>query len=214
MPFKKPAKKLVEVAEVEVELAAMKEPVLSILKSSEPAELVKERNLPVKEGVEEALIKVPVVPVAFTWKRAVKSSEAVVVAPTTKDFREEEVAERKSPLTESSKVLPKPAPVLKSVPQPNKPEVQVNLPEVESQVARLAPLKEAVKRLEEEAVVEKKLVVVAEVVVELPVTKRSLPRVTNPLLPMILRAEVVVVASPATVVVAKYRLPPAFRNVH
>ena len=66
LPVKLPEKREVEVAEVVVELAASKEPVLSTRKSSEPAELVKERNLPVKEGVEEALIKVPVVPVAFT----------------------------------------------------------------------------------------------------------------------------------------------------
>ena len=70
-------KKLVEVAEVEVELMAVKfckvveavvcrAPVESILKSSVPTELVRERNLPVKETVEEALMRVPVVPVALT----------------------------------------------------------------------------------------------------------------------------------------------------
>ena len=49
-------------------------------------ESVKERNLPEKVGVEEALNRMPVVPVAFTWKSALLSREAVVVAPTTKDL--------------------------------------------------------------------------------------------------------------------------------
>ena len=35
-----------------------------------------------------------------------------------------------------------------------------------------------------------------------------------PVLPLIVKAEVEVVAVPCTVVVAKYRLPPAFLNVH
>ena len=81
-----------------------------ILKSSVPAEFKKERNLPVKLTVEEALIKVPVVPVAFTWKSAERSRDAVVVAPTTNDLYGAEVAERKSSATESSRVLPKEAP--------------------------------------------------------------------------------------------------------
>ncbi len=40
------------------------------------------------------------------------------------------------------------------------------------------------------------------------------PIPTFPLEPMIVRADVEVVAVPATVVVAKYRLPPAFLNAH
>ena len=90
-------KKLVEVAEVEVEFRAVKfwrvvearvwrAPVESILKSSEPAALLKVRNLPLKPVVEEAEIKLPVVEVAFTWKREDKFSDAVVVAPTTNDL--------------------------------------------------------------------------------------------------------------------------------
>lgn len=114
------------------------------------------------------MIKVPVVPVAFTWKRADLSSEAVVVAPITKDFSGEEVAERKSPATESSRVLPKPAPV-SSVSQPKSPPDQVRTLFV-WQVVNPAPLREAVKRLVDEAVVAKKLVEVALVEVEfLPV---------------------------------------------
>ena len=51
---------------VEVEFAAMKEPVLSIVKSEVPAAFLNFRKLPVKPVVEEAVIRVPVVPVAFT----------------------------------------------------------------------------------------------------------------------------------------------------
>ena len=40
------------------------------------------------------------------------------------------------------------------------------------------------------------------------------PIPTLPLEPMIVRADVEVVAVPATVVVARYRLPPAFLNAH
>ena len=47
------------------------------------------------------------------------------------------------------------------------------------------------------------MVVVAEVVVELPVTIKSFPIVTRPDEPMMLSALVDVVAVPATVVVAK-----------
>ena len=47
------------------------------------------------------------------------------------------------------------------------------------------------------------MVVVAEVVVELPVTIKSFPIVTRPDEPMMLSALVDVVAAPATVVVAK-----------
>lgn len=173
-------KKLVEVALVEVEFRAVKfcrvveavawsAPVSSILNSSVPAALVKERNLPVKLVVEEALIKVPVVPVAFTWKRAERSREAVVVAPTTKDLSGEEVAERKSPATESSRVLPKVLPV-SSVSHPNVPPAQVKTLLV-WQVANPAPLNKAVKRLVELAVVEKRLVVVALVVVALALVR-------------------------------------------
>ncbi len=71
------AKKLVVVAEVVVELRAVKfwrvveavvckAPVESILNNSVPAALLKVRNLPSKEVVEEAEIKFPVVPVALT----------------------------------------------------------------------------------------------------------------------------------------------------
>lgn len=70
-------KTVVEVALVEVALREVKfwrvveacvwrAPVSSILNNSVPIELVKERNLPAKEAVEEALINMPVVPVAFT----------------------------------------------------------------------------------------------------------------------------------------------------
>lgn len=52
-------------------------------------------------------------------------------------------------------------------------------------------------------VVAKRSVDVASVEVELPVTRRSLPIVTRPLDPVIVSAEVDVVAVPATVVVAK-----------
>ena len=71
------AKRFVVVAEDEVELTAVKfwrvedenavkPPRESILMSSAPVESVKERNLPVKEGVDDALKRVPVVPVALT----------------------------------------------------------------------------------------------------------------------------------------------------
>ena len=86
LPEKTEAKRLVVVALVEVELAARKEPVESMRNSSVPASLVKLKNLPVKLLVEEALMRMPVVPVAFTWKRADLSRERVVVAPTTKDL--------------------------------------------------------------------------------------------------------------------------------
>ena len=104
-----------------------------------------------------------------------------MVAPTTNDLYGEEVAERKSPATESSKVLPKVAPV-SSTSQPNVPPAQVKTL-FDWQVERPAPLKRAVKRLVEEAVVLKKLVEVALELVELtavkfwrvvePTTKRS-----------------------------------------
>ena len=68
------------------EAVVRKPPSLLILKSSVPAELTKLKNLPIKLGVDEALMRVPVVPVAFTWKRADLSREAVVVAPTTNDL--------------------------------------------------------------------------------------------------------------------------------
>ena len=68
-------------------------PVLSILKSSVPAALLKERNLPLKPVVEEAEIKLPVVEVALTWNKELVLSEAVVVAPMATDLVE--VAERK-----------------------------------------------------------------------------------------------------------------------
>ena len=171
LPVKRFEKKLVEVALVEVELAAIKEPVLSMVKRAVPAALRNFKKLPVKEGVEEALIKVPVVPVAFTWKRAERSSEAVVVAPTTKDFSRDEVAERKSPEAISSRAWPKPAEPLSSASQPKSPPDQVRTL-FEVQEDNPAPLKLAVKRLEEEAVVEKREVVVAEVVVLFPVIKR------------------------------------------
>ena len=147
-----------------VEAVVCKAPVESILKSSVPRALVKERNLPAKLVVEEATIKLPVVPVAFTWNKADLSSEAVVVAPTTKDLKGEDVAERKSPETESSSVLPKEAPE-SSASQPKVPPAQVKTLSV-WQVESPAPLKEAVNKLEEEAVVEKKLVGVALVEVD------------------------------------------------
>src|SRR3990167_5927252 len=40
------------------------------------------------------------------------------------------------------------------------------------------------------------------------------PMPTLPVLPIIVKAEVEVVAAPATVVVAKYKFPPAFLNAH
>jgi len=92
-----------------------------------------------------------------------------VVAPTTNDFKALEVAERKSPLATSSRAWPKEAP--SSASQPKSPPDQVRTL-FEVQEARPAPLKVAVKSLEEEAVVEKKLVVVALVVVEFPVIVR------------------------------------------
>ena len=49
-----------------VEAVVCKAPVESILINSVPAALLKLRNLPPKEVVEEAEIKLPVVPVAFT----------------------------------------------------------------------------------------------------------------------------------------------------
>ena len=163
------------------EAVVCKAPVESILKSSVPAALTNLKKLPAKPVVEDAEIKLPVVPVAFTWNKAERSSEAVVVAPTTNDLKGEEVAERKSPETESSSVLPKEAPE-SSVSQPKVPPAQVKTLSV-WQVARPAPLKEAVNKLEEEAVVEKKLVEVALVEVDCravkfckvvePTTKRS-----------------------------------------
>src|SRR3989344_940764 len=121
------AKKLVVVALVPVafrkvkfwrveEARVWRPPSALMLKSSVPAELTKERNLPIKLGVEEALIKVPVVPVAFTWKRAALSREAVVVAPTTKDLKGEEVAERKSPPERRAKFWPKVVPPVAASP--------------------------------------------------------------------------------------------------
>ena len=77
-------------------------------------------KFPAKPVVLEALIKSPVVPVAFTWKSAALSREAVVVAPITNDLSGEEVAERKSPPETSSKTLPKGVAV-ESVAQPNLP---------------------------------------------------------------------------------------------
>ena len=73
------------------------------------------------------------------------------------------------PALKTSKVLPKLLPV-SSVSQPNVPPAQVKTL-LDWQVARPAPLNKAVKRFEEEAVVEKKLVVVAEVEVELIAVK-------------------------------------------
>ena len=80
------------------------------------------------------------------------------------------MAERKSPAVISSKTLPKVEEPESSTSQPKVPAAQVRTLLV-WQVARPAPLKRAVKRLEEEAVVLKKLVVVAEVVVELVAKK-------------------------------------------
>ena len=181
-------------------------PVSSILKSSVPAALVKERNLPVKEVVEEALIKVPVVPVALTWNKAERSREAVVVAPTTNDLNGDDVAERKSPATDNSRALPKLEPV-SSVSQPKVPPAQVKTL-LDWQVARPAPLNKAVKRLELEAVVEKKFVVVAPPEAKiLPATERAWLGVLEPMprkpLALIVKAGVVLVASPVTVVVAR-----------
>jgi len=152
------------------EAVVCKAPVESILKSSVPAALTNLKKLPAKPVVEEATIKLPVVPVAFTWNKAERSSEAVVVAPTTNDLKGEEVAERKSPATESSRVLPKEAPVLSSVSQPKVPPAQVKTLLV-WQVESPAPLKEAVNKFVELAVVLKKLVEVALVEVELTAVK-------------------------------------------
>ena len=169
-------KKLVEVALVVVALRAVKfwrvedavvrkPPSLFIWKSSVPAELTKLKNLPRKEGVEEALMRVPVVPVAFTWKSADLSREGVVVAPITNDLYGEEVAERKSPPETSAKDWPKEAEPVSSASQPNVPPDQVKTL-LDWQVVRPAPLKRAVKRLVDEAVVLNELVEVAAVVVE------------------------------------------------
>ncbi len=68
--FKSPI--MVEEA-LEINPVAVKRPALFTDNNSELALLVKERNLPVKEAVELALIKVPVVLVALTWKIAVLS---------------------------------------------------------------------------------------------------------------------------------------------
>jgi hypothetical protein len=70
-----------------------------------PAEETKWRMRPAKEGVVEAWIKVPTVPVAFTWKSAPKVGE--VVAPTMTDFVE--VGARKLVFA-SSHVWPKEEP--------------------------------------------------------------------------------------------------------
>jgi len=152
------------VAEVEVELRARKEPVASTLKSAVPAALMKRRKLPTKPVVEEAEIKFPVVEVAFTWNKAFLSG--VVVAPIT---TETVVVGAKKLVLEISKDLPKAAPV-SSVSQPNSPPDQVKTL-FDWQVTRPAPLKSAVKRLEEEATVLKEFVVVAEVEVEFEAVK-------------------------------------------
>ena len=150
-------------------------PVSSILKSSEALELVKDRNLPTKEGVEEALINMPVVPVAFTWKSAVLSSEAVVVAPTTNDLYGAEVAERKSPLETSSKVLPKEEPPVASSPS-QRAEEPVMVAQKPAQVAEVTPLKVKLPERPRLVVVALVEVALAEVkfcrVVE-PMTRRS-----------------------------------------
>ena len=158
-----------------VEAVVCRAPSASILNNSVPALLVSCKNLPVKDAVDEALIKVPVVEVALTWNKADLAREAVVVAPTTKDFIGEEVAERKSPTTDNSRFWPKSAPPL---PDASSPSQRATAPVIERQKSDhslpVTPLKEklVVARLVELAVVEKREVVVALVVVELPVMVR------------------------------------------
>ena len=179
------AKRLVEVAALDVELTAVKfwrvdeekavrPPLASILKSSAPAELVKERNFPVKDGVDEALKIIPVVPVALTWKRADLSNEAVVVAPTTNDLNGDEVAERKSPPATSSNVLPKPAPESESTPSqsPAPPVIAVQkAARVVPVVPKIESVPPPIAKFVVEAFVAKRLVEVAELVVELTAVK-------------------------------------------
>ena len=108
-----------------VEAVVWRAPVESMRNSSEPAPFVRRKKLPENPVVEEATMRLPVVPVALTWKRAERSREGVVVAPMTNDFKGEDVAERKSPRTESSRVLPKEVPPASSASQPNVPPAQV-----------------------------------------------------------------------------------------
>ncbi len=75
------------------------------------------------------------------------------------------MAERKSPLAMSSRVLPKETPELSSTSQPKTPPAQVRTL-FDWQVVRLKPLIEVPVRLVVEALVAKRLVVVAEVEVE------------------------------------------------
>ena len=148
------ANEFVEVEFVVVELRAVKfwrvveavvwrAPVESMRRSSEPAPLVRRKKFPENPVVEEATIRLPVVPVALTWKSAERSRDKVVVAPTTNDFRGEEVAERKSPLLTSLSVSPKEAPPVSSASQPKVPPDQVRTLLL-WQVERPAPLKRAV----------------------------------------------------------------------
>ena len=122
------------------------------------------------------MMSVPVVEVALTWKRAVRSSDGVVVAPTTNDLRVEEVAERKSPATLSSKVLPndEPPPVASSPSQ--RAEEPVMVAQKPAQVAEVTPLKVKLPERPRLVVVALVEVALAEVkfcrVVE-PMTRRS-----------------------------------------
>lgn len=176
------AKRAVEVAEVVVALIAVKfckveeavvmiPPSLLILKSSVPALFTKLKNFPTKLGVEEALIKVPVVPVAFTWNKALRSSEAVVVAPTTNDLYVEDVAERKSPAATRARAWPKEAP------EASEPSQREALPVIVVQksesavpvVPKIESVPPPIAKLVVLAVVAKKAVEVALVVVALVV---------------------------------------------
>ena len=102
-----------------------------------PALLINFKKFPTKPVVEEATIKLPVVPVALTAKRA-DLSEVVVEPMITESVV---VGARKLRL-EISKVLPKLVPV-SSVSQPNVPPDQVKTL-FDWQVASPAPLNEAV----------------------------------------------------------------------
>lgn len=100
-PVKELAKLLVEVAEVEVELAAKNEPVASTVKRAVPAAFKNLKKLPTKPVEEEATIKLPVVPVAFTANNAERSE--VVVEPM---ITETVVVGARKLVLDISKVLP------------------------------------------------------------------------------------------------------------
>ena len=108
-----------EVAEVEVEFAAINDPVASTEKSAVPAAFKNLKKLPTKPVVEEALMRLPVVEVAFTWNKAFLSG--VVVEPM---ITETVVVGARKFRLEISKTLPK-VELVSSVSQPKTPAFQV-----------------------------------------------------------------------------------------